>query len=200
MIIILIIFPPQPYSKRDQIHAVVYVPRATARRSERLQIDVLSFGDVCSHVMCCEVFWRNDTLYNAEVNCYSSSLTPHDAQCTNWECKWGRSGRGWRECPEVRQQLGVDGAPRQRSSPSMIHEGMSKKTLNSKWSKVFFFLSPMTEETKVLLNWPCWSPCSTMNESLWMNCHCMTTGTKRVEKFNCYFAVCFVFFSWHCNY
>lgn len=144
--------------------------------------------------MCCEVFWRNDTLYNAEVNCYSSSLTPHDAQCTNWECKWGRSGRGWRECPEVRQQLGVDGAPRQRSSPSMIHEGMSKKTLNSKWSKVFFFLSPMTEETKVLLNWPCWSPCSTMNESLWMNCHCMTTGTKRVEKFNCYFAVCFVFF------
>lgn len=39
-------------------------------------------GDVYSHVMCCEVFRRNDTLRNGEVNCYSSPLNLMCTRCT----------------------------------------------------------------------------------------------------------------------
>lgn len=145
--------------------------------------------------MCCEVFWRNDTLYNGELLPIPSALNPLRTRCTLRmqmsthgatvsAQRWG-SSRGWTH--HTTQHASC--FPGQHSSPSMIHDGTAslKKTLHA-GKKALFFPQQLKKQRSVF-NWWCWAPCSTMDESLWMNCHCMTTKTERSEKLICYFAV-----------
>lgn len=155
-------------------------------------------GDVCSHVMCCEVFWRNDTLYNGEVHRFPS---PHRSDAHKMRIKYANdAGVGGADVSAQRwgsSRRWTDHTAQHASfffffsqASVAIHDSWRDGEFEENFASCPFFEQQVMKRRSAI-NWWCWAPCSSMDESSRMICRCVTTQTDRSEKLNCYFAVVF---------